>query len=217
MRLRLRPGRGKTQVSTERDERGQGLVEFSMILPVFMFLLLIMLEFGLAFNHKLTLGYATREGARTGAALAAGGVTDCSGGNDPAFVDRQVIAATQRILKSPGSDVDLGDVDEIWIYKSTASGAPVSGEVNKWVYTPGAGPDADPESGVDILDFSPASVNWPACERNNGSNPDSVGVKILYDYKLKTPLRAFAIFLGGTQKANMQFDEQTIMSLNPTT
>jgi hypothetical protein len=201
----------------QHDERGQGLVEFSMILPVFMFLLLIMLEFGMAFNHKLTLGYATREGARTGSALAAGGVTDCSGGNDPAFVDRQVIAAAQRILKSPGSDVDLGDVDEIWIYKSTSTGGAVSGEVNKWVYTPGAGPDADPEAGVDILDFSPTSVGWPACERNNGANPDSVGVKILYDYKLKTPLRAFAIFLGGSQVANMQFDEQTIMSLNPTT
>jgi hypothetical protein len=217
MRLRLRPSRQIIPVQGERDERGQGLVEFSMILPVFMFLLLVMLEFGMAFNHKLTLGYATREGARTGAALAAGGVTNCAGGNDPAFVDRQVIAAAQRILKSPGSDVDLGDVDEIWIYKSTSSGGVVSGKVNKWVYTPGAGPDADPESGVDILDFSPNSVGWPACERLNGSNPDSVGVKILYDYRLKTPLRAFAIFLGGSQTANMQFDEQTVMSLNPTT
>jgi hypothetical protein len=214
----IRAIRGSRYPSGRRsNERGQGLVEFTLILPVFMFLLLIMMEFGLAFNHKLTLGYATREGARTGAALAHGGATDCSGGNDPAFVDRQVIAAVQRILKSPGSDIDLGDVDEIRLYKSTASGGAVSGEVNVWVYTPGSGPDADPESGVDILDFSPTGVNWPACERQNGSNPDSIGVKILYDYRLRTPLRTITMFLGGTQAANMQFDEQTVMSLNPTT
>ena len=43
-----------------------------------MLLLLIMLEIGFAFNHKLTVGYATREGARTGAALANGGATSCA-------------------------------------------------------------------------------------------------------------------------------------------
>ena len=47
-------------------ERGQGLVEFALVLPIFMLLLLIMLEFGLAFNHRLTVGYASREGARIG-------------------------------------------------------------------------------------------------------------------------------------------------------
>ena len=50
--------------------RGQSLVEFAISVPVFMLLLFGMLEFGFAFNHHLTLEYATREGARTGAALA---------------------------------------------------------------------------------------------------------------------------------------------------
>ncbi len=45
---------------------GQALVEFALVLPIALFLLLIMLEVGLAFSHKLTVGYATREGARTG-------------------------------------------------------------------------------------------------------------------------------------------------------
>ena len=38
-----------------------------------MLILFGMLEFGFVFSHNLTLQYATREGARTGALLANGG------------------------------------------------------------------------------------------------------------------------------------------------
>ena len=44
-----------------------------MIVPLFMLILLGLLELGFVFDHLLTISYATREGARTGAALADGG------------------------------------------------------------------------------------------------------------------------------------------------
>jgi len=53
-----------------RDRRGQSLVEFALIVPVFMLILLGMLEFGFVFDHTLTIQYASREGARVGSALA---------------------------------------------------------------------------------------------------------------------------------------------------
>ena len=56
-----------------KRERGQSLVEFSMIITVVMLLLLGMMEFGFVFDHHLTLEYATREGARVGSALGNGG------------------------------------------------------------------------------------------------------------------------------------------------
>ena len=56
--------------SRSRDERGQGVLELSIILPVVLLLLTGMVEFGLAYNDLLTVGYATREGSRAGAALA---------------------------------------------------------------------------------------------------------------------------------------------------
>ena len=121
-------------------ERGQGLVEFSLVLPIFMLLLLVMMEFGYAFNHKLTVGYASREGARTGASLAAGGVTSCAGGNDPAKVDQQIVGAAQRILKSPGSDVRMADVTSIRIYKASSTGAQVGSNVDVWTYARGRWP-----------------------------------------------------------------------------
>lgn len=198
------------------DERGQSVVEFIVIVPIVAMLLLIMLEFGLAFNHRLTVGYASREGARIGAALAHGGATSCAVA-DPALVDQQVIAATQRILKSPGSPIVLGDVSQIKIYKADSAGRQIGSLVNVWTLTPGAGPDIDPGPAVDRLDFSQATVAWPACARVNGANPDSIGVAVVYTYQLQTPLRAAAEFFGGsTVSSTFAMTDQTIMALNPT-
>ena len=61
-RQRPAPGRPERQRT-----QGQALVEFAILIPMFMLLLMGMLEFGLAFSHHQTLQYATREGARAGA------------------------------------------------------------------------------------------------------------------------------------------------------
>jgi hypothetical protein len=207
--------RGRRPDRTAGDERGQSLVEFVVILPVAAMLLLIMLEFGLAFNHRQTVGTASREGARIGAALAHGGATSCAV-PDPAEVDRQVVAAVQRILKSPGSPVVMGDVSQIRIYKADTSGQQTGSLVNVWTYTPGAGPDLDPGPGVDRLDFSQGSVAWPACARLNGADPDSIGVRVVYTYRLTTPLRAAADLFGGSVASTFAMPDQTVMALNPT-
>ena len=196
-------------------QRGQALVEFTIVVPVFMFLLLGMMEFGFAFSDRLTLGNATREGARVGASLVTGSTTTCTG--DPAGVDTSIVASMQFILKSGGSDVDLSHINNIKIFKSTSTGTQVSGSVNTWTYTPGAGPDADSGPGVERLDFSPSSTGWPACNRDNGSgNPDSIGVSISYQYQLRTPLSAMSSLLGFSQASSINIVDVTVMSLNPT-
>ncbi len=47
-----------------RKEDGQGLVEFALVLPILMIILLGIIEFGFMFNAKITLNSAAREGAR---------------------------------------------------------------------------------------------------------------------------------------------------------
>jgi Flp pilus assembly protein TadG len=47
-----------------RREGGQSMVEFSLVLPVVLLLLLAILKFGLLFNHYLTVTDAARVGAR---------------------------------------------------------------------------------------------------------------------------------------------------------
>jgi hypothetical protein len=210
-----RPTRGRR--GWRKAQGGQGLVEFTLILPIVMMLMVSMLEFGRAFNDQLEIGYASREGARAGAALGNGGVTSCSGGDDPAGVDASVIAAAQRILKAPGSDVVLSDIVSIKIFRATTSGAVDGGNVNIWTYSPGAGPDVDPGPGATKVDFVQRSAWWPACKRvNSGGSADSLGVTVTYDYRLTTPLGAILGIIGGAEGRKLRITETTIMSLNPT-
>lgn len=49
----------------KKDLRGQSLVEFALVLPILMVLILGMVEFGWILNGKITITSAAREGART--------------------------------------------------------------------------------------------------------------------------------------------------------
>lgn len=52
-----------------KSRRGQSLIEFALILPVLLMLLLGVVEFGWLLNGKITVNSAAREGARVGAVV----------------------------------------------------------------------------------------------------------------------------------------------------
>lgn len=198
-----------------RGERGQSLVELSLILPVLLLMITALMEFGLAFNHHLTLEYATREGARAGAALVNGGGTPgCGSGQSPnaADVDPAIVSAVQRVLTSPGSPVEVEEIDELRIFRSTASGTAASGGSNIWRYSASGGQTVD---GVQ-LKFVPVSVGWSACSRQYRTPADSIGVYLDYDYQLRTPMAAVMGLTGGSQGPQFDIDDRTVMALNPT-
>lgn len=190
--------------------RGQGLVEFAILLPAFMVVLFGMLEFGLAFSHHLTLEYATREGARVGAALANGTKTTLCAPNTLENVDDLIIAAVQRVITSPGSQVPSDQVVEIRIYKADDAGGE-AGPVNVWV------PGSDGRK-VDLttLLWRPSSQPWSACVREKfltpSSEPDSIGVSLKYDYNAITPLGTF-LKIGGA--GPLRITDRTVMALEP--
>jgi hypothetical protein len=182
-----------------------------MLVPVFMLVLLGMLEFGFLFDHLLTIQYASREGARVGSALA-------DGGGSPACntVDNYVIAAVNRVLKSPGSRIDINQVPTITIYKADSSGNEISGKANVWNLTPGAGPIVD---GTAKLDFSRTDPQgWSACppNRQSGDPADSLGVKLTYTYRFVTPLGSILGFFGGGGWSQVTVSDKTVMAINPT-
>jgi hypothetical protein len=214
------PGdRRRSSVGRSRSG-GQSLVEFSVLLPVFLVLLIGMLEFGFVFDHNISVSYASREGARVGAALAnGGGALGCGAGQSPnaADVDPQVVAAVQRILTSPGSPIVLDRVQEIRIFRANSSGDQIGTSVNIWDYDPGGGPVIDGKA----LDFSVTSANWPACGRRNDYNPGlgyphSIGVGIVYRYDLVTALGAVMRLAGGSYAGSLMMSDATVMALNPT-
>jgi hypothetical protein len=185
--------------------RGQSLVEYAMTVPVFLLILLGMLEFGFAFSHHLTMEYSTREGARTGASLANGSDQVAC-----ATVDDHVMAAVQRVLTGTGSQIAMNRIGEIRIYQADSAGREL-GPVNRWKL--GAGPTVE---GAQLL-FHEVSSGWSACGRKNlavGVNDrvDSIGVSITYDYDFVTPLGAL---MGAVGTAQLHMTDRTVMSMNP--
>ena len=53
-------------VNSIKNQKGQSLVEFAIILPVVLLLLMGIIEFGMMFNSYLTIQNVAREGARLG-------------------------------------------------------------------------------------------------------------------------------------------------------
>jgi len=53
-------------VKVLKNEKGQAMVEFALILPVLLLLVMGIAEFGMMFNSYLSVQNATREGARIG-------------------------------------------------------------------------------------------------------------------------------------------------------
>ena len=192
-------------------------MEFALVLPVLMLIVVSVAELGLAFGNLHTIGYGSREGARVGSALALGEASRCGADQDPSDVDAAVVSSVQRILKSPGSGLDISKVQEIRIFKATSNGAEASGQVNVWQYAgEQRGPEVDPGPGSAYIDFTPpAFVGWPACARvNSGTTPDSIGVTVIYRYDFVTPFAAVLDAIAGG-RLSLTLSQTTVMSLNP--
>jgi Flp pilus assembly protein TadG len=63
------------KIRNKTGERGAALVEFALVLPLFLMITFGMLTAGIAFNHKIDLSHAAREGARYAATVP---LTQCA-------------------------------------------------------------------------------------------------------------------------------------------
>lgn len=189
------------------------MVEFAIALPFLMLLILGGIEFGFIFNSNISLEYASREGARVGAALVnGGGPLGCGSGQSPnrGTVDTSIIEAVNRVLTSTGSPLVVSEVLEIRLFKVDPIDPDLgvnSSNVNIWLPTPGAGP---PSSTGQPLDFTQSLVGWDACSRTFVQPADSIGVRVSYQYRVQTP---FANLFSMT---TLTMYDVTIMAMNPT-
>lgn len=95
-----------------RDQKGQAVVEFALVLPALAMLLLGILQLGVVFNHYLALTDAVRAGARTAAVsrhLGAGGA----------------VTATKTAVVGAGGDITLKPAD-VTVDSSWTPGDPVT-------------------------------------------------------------------------------------------
>jgi Flp pilus assembly protein TadG len=84
-------------------ELGQGLVEFAVIFPLFIFFLAAIFDVGLGFNRQATIQHAVREGARYGS------VRDNSDAG--ALVLQRTMDQSHGLLDASEVCYDYSDVD----------------------------------------------------------------------------------------------------------
>ena len=150
------------------------MVEFTLVLPVFLLILLGTLEYGAAMDHRTAMAYAVREGARVGGSLG-------KGGSNPSGVDPAIVAAVQRGLTDP---ILIEDIVSIEIYKADpTTGQPMTGKIDKY----------------DRQGTLVGTAGWPATARVQGlgTSGDSIGVRIRYDFHPVTPLGSLLGLIAG--------------------
>ncbi len=90
----------------KKDENGQSLVEFALILPIMLLLLMGIVQFGFIFNGQITLTSAAREGARLAVVTgpnAAGNFPEA----DALIRARVDAAAVALLLNVTSADIDI--------------------------------------------------------------------------------------------------------------
>lgn len=172
--------------------RGQALVEFTLILPAFLMILMGMLEFGSAYDHRTAMAYAVREGARVGATLG-------KGGSSPDAVDPTILAAVQRGLTDP---ILIENISSIEIFKAGSDGKPMGSAIDKY----------------DRFGNLIGTAGWPATSRVPGLTGDSIGVRVRYDFHPTTPLgNMLGLFFGSAPPyTTIPMVDTTVMHLEPT-
>jgi len=194
LRAELRRGRPGLGGPGRPGQRGQSIVEFTLILPVFLLVLLGMLEYGSAYDHRTAMAYAVREGARVGASLGSGNA------NTPASqVDATIVAAVQRGLTNP---ILIDNITSIDIYQADSAGKPIAGKMDSY--------DKD----GNLI----GTAGWPAASRVTGLNGDSIGVRVRYDFHPVTPLGTFMglMFSPIPGYATIPMSDSSVMHLEPT-
>jgi Flp pilus assembly protein TadG len=94
-----------------RGERGQALVEFTIVLPILLLLVLGIIQFGVVFNNYITLTDAVRAGARQ--ASVGRSVADPSGAavsrvrSSAANLDQAQLGVTVTSVWTQGADVTV--------------------------------------------------------------------------------------------------------------
>ncbi len=91
-----------------RNEKGQALVEFALVVPLLVFLLFGMLETGRMFNVWLVATNAAREGARLGSVQASStAITDRVLTTAPTLVPSRTTVTVTNAQGTPGTSVTV--------------------------------------------------------------------------------------------------------------
>ena len=195
------------------EQTGQTLAEFAIIVPVFLLLVVGLIEFGFAFNANLTTNYASR----------AGGLVAAEAGNQAA-ADCLILNAIEGSMTAPADASQISSVD---IERTSASGATVYATSS---YQRSGSMSCTRADGSTItVPYSATSNGYPASQRCDVLGPtgcptltparttvDTIAVQITYVYPWHTPLKSLVALLNGSLAGTgFTFTERNVFRMEP--
>ncbi|MGZ5385057.1 MAG: TadE/TadG family type IV pilus assembly protein [Acidimicrobiia bacterium] len=159
----------------QRRERGATIVEFAIVFPLIIMLVMGVAEFSLAFKDWLTINHASREGARAGATAA-----------DDISADIQVLTAIEQAV----TGADLQAINNVVV--SDPDGGPSTTYTYTGDPTCAWTPCPDPYAGAPPLYAPPyAAPNYLPETRNvTAPSPGRIKVSITLTHQWFTGLFA---------------------------
>jgi TadE-like protein len=198
--LRL-PKARYVRVTFGRSEKGQAIVEFAMVLPVLVLLIIGLMEFSLVWNSRNTVLFASRDGSML---AAEGGSLD--------GVDCVVLQRVDGDVVSPSSTLRILEVS---IYWSDRNGTQIG--TNQNLYTRGGSTSCTYADGTTItVPYTLAIGNYLESSRcsvlagcaGGHSTVDTIGVRVTYQHFWMT---SFVRFAGNS----VTFTEASITRAEP--
>jgi hypothetical protein len=179
-------------------ESGQSLVEFALALPIFVVLLLSIIEFMFLFNGQLSLNYATRDAALIAAEAGTNANADC--------------LILQQVDKDLNPPTDESRVLTVHIFSATETGGPLSTPKEQtYARIPGGATSTTCGDGSIAVPYTLGTSDYPAVIRCNdldrttcgagftgpsNTGVDIIGVRIDYGYRFITPLGSASSLIG---------------------
>ena len=191
---------------------GQALVEFAFVIPLFLAILVAIVEFALLFNAQLAVNYASRDAALVAAEAGNSGASDCS-----------IVSQIDSAVRAPA---DPGQVLSITIAWTDANGtAKSNGGIpysNVWTRT-GTTTCVLTDGTSTTLPYVRTTNDYPeasrctilaGCGGVHVPSVDTVAVRVTYRYLFHTPLGSLLGPLGSTN-GGWTLEQSNAMRMEP--
>jgi Flp pilus assembly protein TadG len=157
-----------------REERGQALVEFALLLPLLLLLIVGIVEFSFVWNSRNTVAFASRDGSMFAAEGGSLSGTDCL-----------VLDRIERNIISPARAIR---VQEVTIYWSDKNGDQIGSYQN--VYDRTGFTTCDVDGSTLMVPYTLTIAGYPEtsrCDVLTGcggahAGVDTIGVRITYEH-----------------------------------
>ncbi len=200
-------GTTTTYGDRQRDDRGAAAVEFALVVPILVILLLGIIEMSFLMRDYVSMSSSVRAGARTASAAADAGPGTCEASTNPppcspASVPAFAQAAADTIQRA-GTAMPREDIDWLMVYEAGTNGFPVGQSSlrctsNCVIYVW--------DSSLDKFRYS--SGSWASASVNacvNDASRHTVGIG----------LQANHTWLTGMFGNGMAMQERTVMQFEP--